>query len=490
MSGAMRGEEAARVTTWAVKAATPRGRADTLASIGAVYGLLEERGLTPHGLTACNEAEVDRDRFSLGTPDGVLCLLTGKMLPAAEARKRFVTRSLPDSYRSDAKHRYVDELVAHVSEAERTFLIAALGWALRGNPSKLWYLLVGDKNGGKTTLFNAVHAAVGNVFTGGYSVQINTAAIMAARWGNPSGHQSGLVGIHPARFAFGEEPPKGERFNEELIKNWTGGGGVQARDVGEKGPVLPAMSTPFIAMNKPNLDSLHLVDDALVERTKLLRYPKLPIPIDGLDRDRVTTVQTDAGMRQAVFAMLMRACVGAVAPPRDTPGVREFLQERIDASIGPVGVFFRERLRVTGNAQDRVNLKALWATLEEDYEPRDGKVEDRDKSETWTLAREVVENLPVAKNSRQGYEWRGVKLVEARICLRCHEPYYPSPADKLWVCGTCFKDYTRVDQDIRAGEHVVGKLTSWVAAHHEHDPLTCEYCIAESAAPLAEQPSA
>ena len=97
---AMSAESFVAATKHAVLSATPRGRADTLASIGAVYGLLEQRGLLPDGLTVCEQNQVDGDRFSLGTPNGVLSLDTGELLPADEARRRFVTRSIPDSARS------------------------------------------------------------------------------------------------------------------------------------------------------------------------------------------------------------------------------------------------------------------------------------------------------------------------------------------------------------------------------------------------------
>ena len=452
---AMSAESAMAATKHAVHSATPRGRADTLASIGAVYGLLEQRGILPAGLTVCEQNQVDGDRFSLGTPEGVLSLDTGQLLPADEARQRFVTRSIPDSYTAAAKHPYADELVQHVPAAERDYLVNALGWALRGNPGRVWYLLVGEKNGGKTTLFNAVHAAFGDVLTqDGYVVDINTEAIMASRWANPSGHQSGLVGIHAARLAFGEEPPVGKPFNEELIKKWTGGSGIQARDVGEKGPVRPAMASLFVAMNPRNLDALSLVDGALADRTKLLRYPKLEIPPGGLDKERVTAAGEIPQVRQAVVALLVRACVAQTEAPKDTRGIVEFWQERVDESIGVVGVWLREHLRVTGEQHDVVVLDELWDMLKQEFGENNGQVEGLDRNETTLLARQVVEGLPRRKVRHKRSEWRGVRIVGVGVvpeespptggwppftCLNCGKTSSSKPSSRGW-CFLCEAD--------------------------------------------------
>ena len=452
---AMSAESAMAVTKHAVHSATPRGRADTLASIGAVYGLLEQRGLLPAGLTVCEQNQVDGDRLSFGTLDGVLSLVSGELLQADEARRRFVTRSIPDSYKAGAQHSYADELVQHVPAAEREYLVNALGWALRGNPGRAWYLLAGEKNGGKTTLFNAVHAAFGDVFTqDGYIVDINTEAIMASRWANPSGHQSGLVGIHVARIAFGEEPPVGKPFNEELIKKWTGGSGIQARDVGEKGPVRPAMATLFIAMNPHNLDSLSLVDPALADRTKLLRYPKLPVPAGGLDKERITAAGEIPQVRQAVVALLVRACVARTEAPKDTPGIVKFWQERVDESIGDVGVWFREHLRVSGDPRDVVVLESLWGMLQQEFEVKGELVEGRDRNETLALARQVVEGLPRSKVRNKRREWRGVRIVGVGVapeesshtggwppftCLNCGIISSSKPSPRGW-CFLCEAD--------------------------------------------------
>ena len=434
---AMSRHSAEKATKHAVQAATPRGRAETLASIGAVYGSLEGREqLLPKGLTVCDEKDIDSDRFSIGTPDGVLSLKTGELLPPAEARKLKVTRSIPDSYDKDARHPLVDALMAHLDQAARKYITDALGWALRGNPSRRWYLLCGEAGGGKTSLFLAVHAAMGDVANSGYAVWFDIESLLTSRFSNPNGHQSGLVGMHNARFAFGEEPPPHRNFNEGLVKNITGGGAVAIRDLNERGQKKPVMATMFVGMNPVALPGLHLDSTALSVRTKLLVYPQLTVPPEKRDEDFQKRVVENKAIRQAIVAMLVDACRQLDNPPVDTPSIEAFLAERRDEAIGPVGVWLRSRLEVTNQHINVVNLDALWALLGEEFGEKDGDIEGRDRRATWSLCRELVSGLPIVKRTRRGSEWRGVRLLteeeaEAHSNPRkCESP--PSDARDEW----------------------------------------------------------
>ena len=120
-----------------MEAAKPKGRADCRLSIGAAVELLKTAGQLPAGLEQCDAFDLDRhspDLPVLGAPNGVIDLNTGQLLPREEGRKRFVSRSIPDEFQPDAQHKMVDDLIAHVPEAEREYLLAAVGFALRRIP--------------------------------------------------------------------------------------------------------------------------------------------------------------------------------------------------------------------------------------------------------------------------------------------------------------------------------------------------------------------
>ena len=405
-------QQAATCTKWAVTSAKPIGRKEAVQMLGPTFLHMEAVGILPDTLTVCDALDVDGDKSSLGAPDGVLSLDTGELLPSAEARRRFVTRSLPDPFDATAKHPFIDGLVAHLEEPDRRHLLSAMGYALRGMPSKRWYPLVGKKDGGKSTLQEAAKAALGDVGNGGYAVTIDIRALLKPRWQSaPNAHTSGLIGLQDARLAFCGEPDAGAKFNSELLKDLTGGASMPLRDVKEKaGPGRPIRATIFCAMNEGRAAALGMDDDALASRTKLLSYPKLPYA--QLDPTRMDQVATYSSARQAMVAMLVKAC--GAQPPEDTPGMRDLWTAQRDESIGEVGQWLQARLRVTKDPRHSIPLDTVLKRLSEDLGGWDDRerIEGRDRRAILALAREVVPDLPKGVKTRhRGYEWRGVQLL-------------------------------------------------------------------------------
>ena len=240
-------EHARECTKWAVTSAKAQGVRDLLNVVGATVGLLEARGMLPEALTVCADFDLDANRHSLGAPNGIIDLKTGKLLPAEVARARFITRHVPDAYDPAALHPYADGLVDHLTEQDKEFLMSAFGFALHGNPARRINALVGHKGGAKSTLFNAVVAALGDVKRNGYAMRLDVGAILHTRWAaSGNAHQGNLYGVQDARLVVTEEPPLGARFNGSLLKDLSGGLTQHLRDVGEKaGPSRPAQGTLF-----------------------------------------------------------------------------------------------------------------------------------------------------------------------------------------------------------------------------------------------------
>ena len=288
-----------------------------------------------------------RIRRYLGAPNGVIDLDTGELITGAAARALLVSRSVPDPYDPTAQHPMIDGLLAHLGVDERQYLLSALGFALRGNPARRFYLLAGERNGGKTTVLAAGKACVGDVKAGGYGMTIQPAVLLTDRLQHANGHQGGLFGVQDARIATVSEIPDGRgRFNVGLLKSLTGGDPDSVRDVGEKaGPSRPATATIFVAANPPDFDRLDLTDSALEDRARILPYPSLPA---GRRNPAVLDiVQNNPKARQAMLAVLVRAAkafAGNPYPPEDIPSVIEAVEDRRQASIGEVGQWLRDNL--------------------------------------------------------------------------------------------------------------------------------------------------
>ena len=439
MSLTLESSHAKTCQRWAITSAKPQGLRDALAMLSSVVPHLQGRDLLPDELTICDAQDIDADLTTMGTPDGVLDLNTGEMLDVPTARGRYVTRSIPDTYNPDATHPWIDDLVAHLGPVDGKYILDAMGFGLRGIPARRWYALVGEKGGGKTTIQEAVLAAFGRISHNGYGMFLAVTALMTTRWGKaPNTHDAGLFGVQSARLAFTGEPPAGGRFNGELMKDLTGGASMRLRDLGEKaGGELPVRATILCAMNPSRLESLRLDESAFADRTRLLQIPRLPIPEDQLLPSHMVDMTTTPAVRQALVALLVRHCVNnSIHPPADTPSVQEFGASRRAESIGVVGNWFEDHLRVTNNPGDYVKLDKMLARLAAEVEPwnEDGRIEGRSRTEIIALAREVVQGLPSTKRMRDGSEWRGVRLLTSPD-EEVGQPLIPADQGTCVDCG-------------------------------------------------------
>ena len=161
------------IARYAKKLRSDEGRQKALRSVGRVVERWRHDGALPNGLKVVKTGELDRDGRYLGAPNGIIDLDTGALLTGVEARSKLVTRQVPDPYDPNATHPDVDRLLGHLPEESRSFLVNALSHALRGKVSRRFYVLLGPPAGGKSTLLEAVTAALGDVKTNGYG-QLST----------------------------------------------------------------------------------------------------------------------------------------------------------------------------------------------------------------------------------------------------------------------------------------------------------------------------
>ena len=159
----IKANEAGDIARHAKKMRGAGGRQDALRSVGRVIERWREDGTIPNGLKVVYEDNLHLDGRFLGAPNGVIDLDTGELLTGPQAREKLVTRSIPDPYIPDAEHPDVERLLSHLPGDSRDYLLGALGFALRGHPSRRFYVLLGAPRGGKSTLLEAVRAALGDV---------------------------------------------------------------------------------------------------------------------------------------------------------------------------------------------------------------------------------------------------------------------------------------------------------------------------------------
>ena len=381
-------------------ARTTRGFAEMLADLEAAYLTMADEGCVPSGLTVCDAKDLNGDTLVLGCPNGVVSLVTAQLLPAGEARRKLVTRSTGTDFDPDATDPRIDRLTAHLDEATRRYILQAMGFSMRGNPARRWYVVVGPPNGGKSTLIGAAVAVLGSEMDGGYGVSLPASALLVERNSHPNAHSQHLIGLNTGRIALSSEVPKGgAAFNNGALKQMTDGiTALNLRGVGERGDgPRPATATIFQTINQTDLQRLDLTDKALADRTRIIPYPELPGALaEGFARE----VQTDPDCRRAMLALLVKEAVTAVHPPQSIQSVAEATLAQRAQSLGGVGRWIQRRLRVTGQGKDRLSLDAIFAALSESVPPEGDKWQALTRQGVLGLAREVVAGFPASKSLR------------------------------------------------------------------------------------------
>ena len=386
-------------------------REQALASATRVVATWMADETLPAALTIAHVDELDADGRYLGAPNGIVDLGSGRLLTGAPARRCLCTRTLPDPYYPGAKkHPDVERLFAHVPPDEREWLLGALGYALRGVPSRRIYLLRGPTAGGKSTLFKAIQAALGE-----HAGAVEQRTLLAP------GRHSSNTGPTPEnerwtnrRLLFCSEPVTG-RLDWVGLKAKSGGDPLPFRRLYENYDERRrhVTATLILAANPETMPVPPLDDEALYERVRVLEYPQ--VPASARDLDLEARLPRDAEARQALAALLIRAAVANPSPPDDVPSVAEARAALLDESLGEAGRWARSAL--VPDQGGVVTTAALWvAALKAAGEPEDAE-------KAWGLTRKALLDrvkrihklgnvVQIKRHCQNLRGWRGLKIVE------------------------------------------------------------------------------
>lgn len=328
------GRRIAQLEASARDCAGNRKSADVLSSLEAAALTLEAMGKLPDALLQCASTALDRGAY-MGAPNGVYDAANGRLLTGADARGALCTRPLPDAIDLDAQHPDASELWAHVDDDLRAYLLGALGFhALDDAPGRRLYLLEGPPGGGKTTLLEALSAALGP-----YAGHARAKALQADdEQTNPelkpwTQHRLVLMDDYASR----QRPTRGR------ITEVTGSGTLKIRDLHVTEREAHNQGTLIITCNTGARPPLPLDDPAVYERVYVLPYPELPRKDAQRRAARFEGQSPDAvRARQALVAMLLRAA--GSAPPEPPESVTAARDEARDADGGDAGAWIREAI--------------------------------------------------------------------------------------------------------------------------------------------------
>lgn len=167
--------------------------------------------------------DLDADPYLLNVANGTLDLRTGTLRPH-DARDRLakVTRA---AYLPEANGAVWSAFLAQVlpDPDERAYLQRVVGQALYGRVTEhLFPVLIGTGANGKSTMYGALVAALGD-----YATVIDPALLMAQRSDRAPGPE--IMELLGARLVIGSETEDGRQLDESTMKRLTGGDQLTAR---------------------------------------------------------------------------------------------------------------------------------------------------------------------------------------------------------------------------------------------------------------------
>ena len=446
---------AGAVARWAVSTARMKARNEALDSLSTMAGWLAETGSWPHGLTMVQKSDLNRPGAPcIGSPKGVIDLMTGQVLTGSAARAMLVTRTILDDYDPAARHPAVDQLLRHLAPENRAWLLGAIGWGMQGNPARRFYFLEGWGNDGKSTLFNALLEALGEYAAPPMSNAMFNGGRNGDRADAPMAY---LRTFQEAPLVFVAEPPK-NGYNWELARTVSGSDTTNARQIRGELDVLRKRRYVATLFHCTNPDTRPcpppMLTRALYDRVRLLTFP--PIPESEVDT-RLSRKLSEPKARQALAALVIaHARENLEGPPEDTSEVAANRAQMRQDSLGELGAWAQEHIVPTFQHSDLLTTDAFWEAAKE-ASPDPGS-EHLAWGNTRRQATEFLKLLLQASPTRGRVEgrithyWRGHRLLsdeELERLEREESQQMPGPLIYCRICKTMILEF-----EIQVHQHV------------------------------------
>jgi putative DNA primase/helicase len=276
--------------------------------------------------------QLDADPWLLNVRNGTLDLRTGAI--REHRRKDMITRIAGADYDSAARdERWAQFLEqAMPDEDVRRYVQRALGYSLTGTGAEGGiFLPYGPTHTGKTTLLEAVRAALGT-----YAVTMDVSTL-TGRAPSAGSARSDIVRLFGSRFVVSTEVPAGVKLDEALVKKLTGGDSLAARALYQA--EQEASGTFVIWLGSNYRPSVRDDDDAVWERVRQIPFQQQHA---GKHRDKSLKPYLESEARAVVLAWLVEGAVAYAAEGLEAPAAVRSLTEDYRREMNPLWTWAEE----------------------------------------------------------------------------------------------------------------------------------------------------
>lgn len=284
-------------------------------------------------------ADFDTEPLTWGVGNGVLDLrevraTTGHVEDTRELCRKgrpedLILQHTPITFDANARHPLWESyLNTFLPDLEyRRFVRKVLGYAfMGGNPQRRFIFLQGGTSTGKTTMIEAIQAALGDY---GSTIDVNG----LFRQKRESGPMPEVIEAFPRRMVFASEIGQRNHLHSDVIKRLTGGDTVTARALYSNVMVQRTpMFTPIVATN--SMPTIQDGDAATFRRLIVLPFDH-QVPLEQGD---VVPLKKVPEALRAVLAWLVDGLIDYLAEGLDN-GVPEIVLDRRKTFIAGTSAF-------------------------------------------------------------------------------------------------------------------------------------------------------
>jgi putative DNA primase/helicase len=273
-----------------------------------------------------------------------------EMVLVPHAREQRLSKLMPVAYDPAAPRDRFEAFLERVQPDRemREFLKRWMGLSLTGLPMQRLVFFYGGGANGKSVLVDLIARIMGN-----YAATARIESLTGTNRRGGSEATPDLIPLMGARMVRTSEPDEGQRLQEGLIKELTGGEPIQVRALhSDFIEVRPVFKLTMSGNHKPDIRG---TDDGIWRRVMLVPFDvqipeaeRDPTLIDKLFEER-------AGVFNWLIEGLMDFLEGGLAPPE---AVRDATREYREES-DPIGVFLTTCCVITGEPADTVTSKEL-----------------------------------------------------------------------------------------------------------------------------------
>ncbi len=345
-------------------------------------------------------------RFSVDRGHGYSAMADMRLIP--HARDQLLTKIMPVVYDPAAECPLFDAFMARVQPdpAMRAYIQRWLGLSLTGlTVQKLafWY---GAGANGKSVLIDLVARMMGN-----YAATAKIESLTGKNKRGGGDATPDLVPLIGARLVRASEPEEGERFQEGLIKELTGGEPILVRALhSDFVQVKPKFKLTISGNHKPEIRG---TDDGIWRRLMLVPWD---VQIPDKERDPLLGEKLwgeRSGILNWLEAGLIAYLEGGLAEPAQVLAATQDFREESD----PVGAFLTSCCHVSGDERDRIPARDLgeafnfWCGRIGENEWKLGSVARRlkEKSKRW---KSPVTGRGFTEHKSSTMSYIGISFVE------------------------------------------------------------------------------